>query len=339
MYVDRHLQGLDPELTEAIIGTLLDPILILDENLNVVVASRSFYDTFSVRYEDIHTKSIYELGNGEWDIPELRTLLEKVIPQQESIECYEITHTFKTLGLRTMVLSAREIKFASNRRNMLLSIADVTDQRKLQADKDRLMVQKDTLLREMRHRIANSLQLIASIILLKVGSVKSEESRLHLEDAHDRILSIATVQKNLDPSGEDSEVPVVLYLTTLCESLARSMIGGRKPITLKVKGGDGAVTPDQAIAIGLLTTELVINSLKHAFPSGEGNILVVFEPEGSGWKLSIGDNGIGYAVSAPQNNDGLGTSIVDSLGKQLEATVQRRSSSEGTIVSITHAVS
>ncbi|HEV8666688.1 MAG TPA: sensor histidine kinase [Candidatus Paceibacterota bacterium] len=198
------------------------------------------------------------------------------------------------------------------------------------------MHQKDTLLKEMRHRIANSLQLIASIILLKAGSVQSDESRQHLEDAHDRILSIATVQRNLDPSGDDSEVPVVAYLKTLCQSLAKSMIGGRKPITLTVSGGDGVVTPDEAIGLGLITTELVINAMKHAFPSGEGEVQVTYNNDADKWELSIGDNGVGLAATAKADYEGLGSNIVDSLANQLGADINRESSEQGTTVSISH---
>ena len=238
--MNKPTLGLDPELTDAVIGTLREPLVILDKDLHVIVASRAFYDTFGVEYEDVHGKMFYELGNDEWNIPPLRTLLEQIIPEKTSVEGYEVEHNFKKLGKRVMIINASEIKFDNRRRNMLLSITDVTEQRKTQRDKENLMLQKDTLLKEMRHRIANSLQLIASVILLKAGSVKSEESRAHLEDAHDRILSIATVQRNLDPTSEGSLVPVIDYLRILCESLARSMIGGRKPISLKVTGGGGA---------------------------------------------------------------------------------------------------
>lgn len=333
--------GLDPELTEAIVDTLREPLIILDENLRVIVASRAFYDTFDVEYEEVHDKLFSELGNGEWNIPALRTLLEQVIPQKSTVEGYEIEHNFKRLGLRTMIINAREIKFDGRRRNMLLSISDVTRERAIQRDNERLMSQKDTLLKEMRHRIGNSLQLIASIILLKAGSVQSEESRLHLEDAHDRIISIATVQRNLDPTGEDSRVPVVAYLKTLCESLTKSMIGGRKPISIKVSGGTGVVTPDEAIGLGLITTELVINALKHAFPAGEGQITVTYESKSESsaseknWKLSVGDDGIGLSATNMASRESLGTSIIDSLATQLNATIQRISSARGTLVSIT----
>ncbi len=302
-------------------------MVVLNGDLRVIMASRAFYDRFQTDYKDAHDKLFYELGDGQWNIPALRTLLEQVIPQKKNVEDYEIRHTFKDLGERVMIINAREINYENGQKKMLLSIQDVTD-------RTRLMHQKDTLLKEMRHRIANSLQLIASIILLKAGSVRSEESKKHLEDAHDRILSIATVQRNLDPTGDDSEVPVVVYLTTLCQSLARSMIGDRKPIQLSVHGGEGVVSPDDAIALGLITAELVINALKHAFPKGKGTVQVAYESGVGRWMLTIADDGVGLAATAKPEKDGLGTNLVESLASQLDARVKRESTSHGTTISI-----
>jgi len=342
--VDTHGRALDPLgdpkdghiLTRAIIDTIREPLIVLDENLRVIVASRSFYKKFGQTYENTRDKMFYDLGNGQWNISALRTLLEQVIPEHTTVEGYEVAHNFPSLGLRIMLVNAREVQYKNGGKKMLLSIQDVTDQRAIEGHKANLMRQKDTLLKEMRHRIANSLQLIASIILLKAGSVQSEESRLHLEDAHDRIVSIATVQRNLDPTGDDSEVPVVGYLRTLCESIAKSMIGGRKPITLSVSGGSSTVAPDEAIGLGLLTTELVINALKHAFPKGEGQVTIAYEAKASDWKLSISDDGVGLGATNATSREGLGTSIVESLAKQLDAEVDRESTSRGTVVTICH---
>lgn len=322
-------QGLDPELSEAIIGTIREPLVVLDGNLRVIVASSSFYQRFNTNYADARDKLFYDLGNGQWNIPELRTLLEEILPEKKVVEGYEIRHDFERIGKRIMRINAREIKYENDQRKMLISIEDITE-------RSQLMHQKDTLLKEMRHRIANSLQLIASIILLKAESVQSEEIKLHLTDAHDRILSIATVQRNLDPTGDDTEVPVVEYLTTLCKSLADSMIGGRKPITLTVSGTKGTANPDEAISLGLITTELVINALKHAFPNGEGDVTVSYHNNQKSWRLQISDNGVGLAATAKADKEGLGTNIVDSLCQQLSASVDRKSSSQGTDVVISH---
>lgn len=336
-YVNPH--GLDAQLSKAIFETIREPMVVLNKDLRVIVASRAFYEKFHTPYGDAEGSLFYELGNGQWNIPHLRTLLEDVLPGKENVEGYEVEHDFEVLGKRIMLINAQEIKYADGGGKMLLSIQDITDQRAAEEQKKDLMEQKDTLLKEMRHRIANSLQLIASIILLKAGSVPSEESRIHLEDAHDRILSIATVQRNLDPTGDNHEVPVAAYLQTLSDSLARSMIGGRKPITIVVHGGAGTVPPDEAIGLGLITTELVINALKHAFPNNEGEVTIAYEAEGLAWKLTISDDGAGYPIPTNSNTDGLGTSIIESLAKQLNAQVARTSSNHGTAVSITHAAS
>src|SRR6185436_3473749 len=161
-------------LTRAIIDTIREPLIILDEELRIIAASHSFYKKFDLTHEGTYDKMFYELGNGQWDIPALRTLLEQVIPKHTNVKGYEVAHDFPILGKRTMVVNAREIRYENGRKKMLLSIFDITQQRKLEAEKEKLVLQKDLLLKEMKHRIANSLQLIASILLIKAGTVKSE---------------------------------------------------------------------------------------------------------------------------------------------------------------------
>src|SRR3989344_213020 len=239
--------------------------------------------------------------------------------------------------MRTMCVNAREIRSENNRKKMLLSIFDITEQRALETEREKLLTQKDLLLKEMRHRVANSLQLIASILLLKAETVDSKESRAHFEDAHERIMLIATVQQQLDPVGIDEEIQVAGYLSALCKSLTSSMIGDRKPVTVHVNAGAGSVNSDTAVSFGLITTELVINSLKHAFPHGQaGTITVCYEAAESGWTLSVADDGVGQTKDAGGERPGLATSIIDALANQLHATIRTETSSLGTKVAILH---
>lgn len=322
-------------LTRAIIDTVREPLIVLDENLRIIAASRSFYKKFGMSHEVTYDKMFYDLGNGEWNVPALRKLLEQVIPEHTTVEDYEVVHEFISLGNRTMLVNACEIRYENGRKKMLLSIDDITEQRKIESELEKLIEQKNILLTEMRHRIANSLQLIASILLIKTGSIESKEARLHLEDAHGRIMSIATVQQHLDPAGLLADrVEVGPYLTGLCESLAKSMVGGRKPIVISVTAGPGSVSSEQAISFGLVTTELVINALKYAFPLGEGRIEIDFHVKDTGWTLTIKDDGVGYIKNV--ENQGLGTSIVSSLAKQLGAGLESVSTTNGTCVSLTY---
>jgi chemotaxis protein methyltransferase CheR len=328
-------------LTQGIVDTVREPVLVLDNDLRVVVASRSFYSKFKVSLGDTEGQLLYALGDGQWDIPKLRMLLENIIPERGRMEDYEVEHDFPGLGHRTMCLNACQVVYRGGANaTILLGIEDITDRLAMERKMQALLRQKEVLLDEMEHRIANSLQIIASIILMKSRNVTSEEARLHLQDAHKRVISVAAVQKQLHPSGPGGQVEVAPYLTRLCKTLADSMIGGTRPITLEVVGGAGETTSRQAECLGLITTELVMNAVKHAFPDEkrEGRIVVAYEKNGTNWKFSVVDNGIGRPDGVfAQEMTGLGTGIVKAIAQQLEATVETVATPEGTTVSITHA--
>src|ERR1700734_1430364 len=163
-------------LAQAIVDTIRDPLLVLDQDLRVVTANRAFCQAFRMSLQDIHGRPVYGLGDGQWDIPELRLLLEGVAPQHAVMEAYEVERDFPIIGRRSMLLNARELLFQKNSRKLiLLAIEDVTDRRAAEREITNLLQQKETLLQEMQHRVANSLQIIASILSLKARAVKSEE--------------------------------------------------------------------------------------------------------------------------------------------------------------------
>jgi two-component sensor histidine kinase len=327
-------------LAQGIVDTVREPVLVLDRQLRVIAASRSFYLTFKVHAEDTKGRLLYALGDGQWDIPKLRVLLEKIIPEQGVMEGYEVDHEFPGLGHRTMCLNARQVFYEDGANTtILLGMEDVTDRRVLEREKDELLREKDVLLEELQHRIANSLTIIASIILMKARTVQSEETRLHLQDAHKRVMSMAAVQKQLHASGVGT-IEVAPYLSRLCETLAESMIGESRPISLNVTGAAGTATSRQAESLGLIVTELVMNALKHAFPNENavGQIAVAYDRAGTNWKLSVSDNGIGKPDGVfAQGKSGLGTGIIKALSQQLDAQVETVASPAGTTVSVTHA--
>ena len=328
-------------LAHAIVDTVREPVVVLDQDLRVVAANRSFYLTFKGNAENTEGKLLYELGNGEWDIPKLRVLLEKIIPEHGVMENYEVEHDFPDIGRRTMCLNARQVFYeVGAHTTILLGIEDITERVILERDKEALLGQKGVLLDEMQHRVANSLQIIASIIMLKAKAVESEETRRHLQDAHQRVMSVATVQQQLHASAATGSIEMKPYLSKLCEALSNSMIGDSRPISLKVSGEGGVSTSRNAESLGLIVTELVINSLKHAFNNDtkDGQITVAYDVSGTDWKLSVVDNGIGKPDGVfAQPKAGLGTGIVNALAKQLDAKVDTVSGPKGTTVSVTHA--
>jgi chemotaxis protein methyltransferase CheR len=252
----------------------------------------------------------------------------------------EIEHDFPLNGKRVLLLNASIVLYEKGHKNILLSIDDVTLQRGLEREKDELLRQKDVLLDEIEHRVANSLQIIASIIMLKAKSVESEETRRHLHDAHKRVVSVAAVQRHLHASAGIGTMEMLPYLTTLCGALTHSMIGDSESVSLKVLGKGGLSSCANAESLGLIVTELVINALKHAFNETpkDGQITVAYDVSGTDWKLSVADNGIGKPDGVfAQPKTGLGTGIVKALAKQLDAQVVTLSGPKGTTVSVTHA--
>jgi len=328
-------------LAQAIVDTVRDPLLVLDHDFRVISASRSFYQTFRLLREDVRGRLLYEIDGGQWGISELRDLLNTMANRQTTAEEYEIDRTFPAIGHRVMLLNARKVFYEKgNYTTILLAFEDITDRRAIERQVQELLQEKDMLLEEMAHRVANSLQIIASILFLKARTVRSEETRLQLEDAHQRVLSVAAVQQHLHLSGHNEPIEIASYLIKLCDTLAQSMIGGSRPITLKVEADAGTALSREAVSIGLIVTELVMNALKHAFPGEKSDaaIVVSYKVAGTDWKLTISDNGIGKPdVSAGNSKPGLGTSLVRALTRQLEAVVEIASDSRATAVSITHA--
>jgi PAS domain-containing protein len=94
-------------LAQSIVDTVREPVVVLDKGLRVIAASRSFYSAFQVSPEETQGRLLYALGDGQWDIPKLRVLLDKIIPEHGLIEDYEVEHEFPKLGHRTMRLNAR----------------------------------------------------------------------------------------------------------------------------------------------------------------------------------------------------------------------------------------
>jgi two-component sensor histidine kinase len=326
-------------VAQGIVDTLREPLLVLDRDLRLVAASRAFCTTFMLNIEEILGKPVYELGNGEWNIPQLRLLLGQIIPEQGSMENYEVEHDFRSLGRRTMLLNAREVFYERvSPANIFLSIEDVTRKRLLEHENAELLRQKDTLLDEIYHRVINSLQIIASIVSMKARKVVSNEARRHLEDTHDRIVSVAAAQRLLHTSTLDESIALIPYLSALCDAISRSMISDTHAITIEVRGKGGNADRRKAENLGLLVAELVVNSLKHAFGNvgRDGHIVVTSDAVGTEWMLSVSDNGKGKQKHVGAAEGGLGTGIIAALASQLNARIATESGPHGTSVSIAH---
>jgi two-component sensor histidine kinase len=346
----NQLHGIEDAqtLAEAIVDTIHEPFIVLDAQFRVLAASRSFYETFAVDPEHTIGELLYGLGDGQWDIPALRVLMETIIPEKVAMDGFEVDHDFPGVGRRIMLLNARKVLYETSADiTILLAFTDITARRATEWEKEDLLAkteellgQKQVLLQEMQHRVANSLQIIASILLLKARAVQSEETRLHLREAHQRVMSVATLQQQLQGSMHGEPIELRPYLSRLCQALTTSMIGDSRPISLRMHVRDDTASSGQALSMGLIVTELVINALKHAFDDDktDGQIIVAYDTVETGWTLTVSDNGVGKPTRAPDDaGPGLGTSIVEALAKQIEARVEIASDRRGRTVSIIHA--
>lgn len=118
---------------KTVVDVVREPVLVLDRDLSVMAANESFYKVFQVELKDTEGKVVYELGNGQWDIPELRRLLEDILPKNSFFKGFEVAHNFPFIGRKVMILNARQIYFKEDATSnafppiILLAMEDITD--------------------------------------------------------------------------------------------------------------------------------------------------------------------------------------------------------------------
>jgi two-component sensor histidine kinase len=324
-------------LAVAIVDASDAPVLLLHQDLCVIAASTSFCRAYDLDPEAIIGQEVFELGGGEWNLPQLRSLLMATATGNAAVEGYEFELKRGDRSPRCLLAKAHKLNFSADCEvRLLLTVVDITTARDSERMKERLVQEKAILMQELQHRVANSLQIIASVLLQSARRVASDETKVHLHDAHHRVMSVAAVQQQLATS-QLGDVELRPYFTQLCASIGASMIADHDQITLGVTADDSLVPADVSVSLGLIVTELVINALKHAFPEGRGgHIGVDYHARGPNWTLLVGDDGVGMAAGAESAKAGLGTTIVEALAKQLHARVQVTGKSPGTEVRIVH---
>lgn len=331
-------------LALAVIDAIIDPFVVLDNEVRVVAASRSFYETFNVEPEKAHGQSLYALCEAAWDVPTLHDLLRETIAKHGQFDGLVSPFEFPVLGKRTLCLNARVVApQGDDGPTTLVLMNDITARLQIESEKQALLSGTQELLRqqrmlmgEMQHRVANSLQIIASILMLKANAVTSEETREHLRDAQQRVISVAEVQAHLHSVEGIARIEIGAYLHKLCGGLAKSMTGPDHPIAIDVRCSVGTIGSASAVSLGLIVTELVINAVKYAFPAVQlgARILVEYETSDQAWRLTVSDNGQGKCKVPANPSGGLGTAIVTALAKQLGGNVASRSTTDGFAVTI-----
>ena len=185
------------------------------------------------------------------------------------------------------------------------------------------------LLREVNHRVGNSLQIIASLLHLQASSSTQEDVKAALTNAMGRVAAVAQVHRRLYTSHDLNSVLLNQYLDALLDDLRRSAEGNRMS-RLTLKAVQVEIDPDRAVAIGIIVNELVMNAVKYAYPDQAGPIHVEVGADGDDLVLSIADNGVGLGAKSDPRSTGMGQRIVTAIAAKLEASVERDPNHDGT---------
>jgi two-component sensor histidine kinase len=200
------------------------------------------------------------------------------------------------------------------------------------ASRDRfaaLAAEREMLLREVNHRVGNSLQIIASLLHLQASSSTQEDVKAALTNAMGRVAAVAQVHRRLYTSHDLKSVLLNQYLDALLDDLRRSAEGNRMS-RLTLKAVQVEIDPDRAVAIGIIVNELVMNAVKYAYPDQAGPIHVEVGADGDDLTLSIADNGVGLGAKSDPRSTGMGQRIVSAMAAKLEASVERDPKHDGT---------
>jgi two-component sensor histidine kinase len=200
------------------------------------------------------------------------------------------------------------------------------------ASRDRyaaLAAEREVLLREVNHRVGNSLQIIASLLHLQANSSSDDDVKAALSNAMGRVAAVAQVHRRLYTSHNLKTVMLNQYLEALLEDLRRSAEGNRMSrLTLSAESIE--IDPDRAVAIGIIVNELVMNAVKYAYPDRAGPIHVTLQRDGENIELAVADDGVGLQVKQDPRSTGMGQRIVGAMANKLEADVTRDPAHAGT---------
>jgi two-component system CheB/CheR fusion protein len=296
--IDAAKRGLD--FAEAIVETVREPLVILNQNLEVVKANKAFYETFRAVREETEDRLIYDLGNGQWNIPKLRELLENILPARSTFRDFEVTHEFEHVGRKVMCLNASEV-FNPNAqaRTILLAIEDTTDRKQTE---DALRTTNGELqhfayalthdLQEPLRMVVNFTQLLGSEYAGKMG----EEADQFISYSVAGALRIEALLKALLAYWEVTERAHDSFTAIDCGSvLAEVLLNLQEAIA----ESGAVVTSDplptvmaEKVMLTQVFQNLISNSIKYRSEEAP-RIQVSAERDAEGWLLAVRDNGIG----------------------------------------------
>lgn len=209
------------------------------------------------------------------------------------------------------------------------TMRDITASKAAQDEQLRLLAERTTLLDEVHHRVKNNLQVVSSLLYLQQSSSNDADVVEQLQVSRDRIAAISLVHERLYRTSDFGRIDVQPFLVELCESIRAATIAGDR-VKLNVYGTDFALELGEAVPIALIVSELISNSMKHAFPGGRRGAIRLWTGFVSGGKrmIRVSDDGVGMRGD-PKRVGSLGLDLVQRLAGQISATVAREDSVKG----------
>jgi PAS domain S-box-containing protein len=286
--------------TQSIVDTVREPLLVLDSDLRIILASRAFYHMFQVEPDETLGRFIYDLGNGEWNLPALRTLLERVLPEKKAFDDFEVAHDFPGIGKKIMLLNARKLwREANNAEHILLAIEDVTERKRVSDE----LVRSNEDLQRFAYVAAHDLRspLNSGISLLELLSRRIKPT---LEEGDTQTLDLAMA--NFWRLGELME-DILSYSAAENAPQQHAVISLEEPLRIAIANLQHHVEATAAkITVGPLPTantdrtqmvmvfqNLISNAMKYRGKKIPQIDIAAVQTDGY-WQVSVTDNGEGF---------------------------------------------
>lgn len=285
---------------ESIVDTVREPLIVLDDALRVQTASRAFYDTFSVSREATEEQFIYDLGNGQWNIPALRTLLEEILPLKAIMKDFEVEHEFPGLGVRVMLLNACKLRRQGNHSELiLLAIEDITERKRL----SEALVRSNEDMQRFAYVAAHDLRapLNGALKLSKLAARRLAD-RVGEDEAHLLALSVESLERlsalmqDILTYSEIGNVPQQRTQVSLEEPLKIALLNLQHHIEQNeamINVEDLPTVLGDRTQIVMVFQNLIGNALKYRRVEVP-RIRISSVREGAFWRLSVADNGQGF---------------------------------------------